>query len=171
MDEKRGSRISQAHTNDPLKDGRLPEASKTLNQQFTKARDMQREQAAKRQSPSMSFGKTVQLDGREAKIDAATRNARAQFDRAKSPQIDQRTAGQPNRPGSQMVQRDQPKPVLAPSAAMRAGSDRQSYNDRLDAERKDKAIQINQSLKARNNGAKNIELENGRNKNNDDRSR
>lgn len=36
-DEKRGSTISAAHQIDPLKSGKLPEASKNFNQQFAKA--------------------------------------------------------------------------------------------------------------------------------------
>jgi len=163
-----GPNKSHAHRTDPLKTGRLAESSQTLNQQFVKARDFQKEQSATRQSASLSHAKTIQMDEKANKLDGASRNLRTQFERAKTAQIEQKTTPISERPGSPMVQKDRPIHRPSPTGPMREGADRQSYNDRLAAER---AKTVSEAIKVRHEQQKSVDLTHGRDTHNDGRSR
>lgn len=109
------------------------------------------------------------MDQKENKLDAASRNLRSQFERAKNAQLEQKTASPTGRTDSQMIKDDKPLLRPTPTGPMREGADRQSYNDRLAAERR--ATVVRDGIKVRQEQQKSVDLTHGRDKNNDDRSR
>jgi hypothetical protein len=58
-----GARISHAHSVDSQKEGKLGEASKTLNQQFAKAAELRQEQQKQAQGPEWTGSEMVQQAG------------------------------------------------------------------------------------------------------------
>lgn len=58
-----GARISHAHSVDPLKDGKLAEASKTLEEQFAKATELRQAQHTKEQGSERTGSEMVRETG------------------------------------------------------------------------------------------------------------
>lgn len=82
---------SHAHSVEPVKEGKLSDSSRTLNDQFAKAKaaQLQKQAAAKEQpaNSNLSHARTMQMDGKENKLDRASQNMGSQFDRAKAAQL------------------------------------------------------------------------------------
>jgi hypothetical protein len=154
---------------------KLDQASRNLRAQFERAKVAQLEQKKAQPAPDMSYARTQDTEPSNDKLSQASQKLRDQFARAQAgkQQNADRQNGVPDpqtQQGSDMVRKDQPTMQPKPPQEIRNDPDRQSYNDRLAQERQ-RAAEMNEAAKARIKQQKQLELDNDRDKNNDDRGR
>lgn len=164
MSDAKQASTSHAHSVEPVKDGKLGESSKTLGDQFAKAKaaQLQKQAAAKTQpAPDMSFARTVDPVN-DNKLASASQDMRGQFERAKAAQVAKGLAEKPAMKA----------PAPAPGMHLKPGGNLQRQVDgpiqRKELSDYAKHLKgLNESAKARQAGQNQAELKNERGKDND----
>lgn len=146
MSEPKQASTSHAHGIDPVKDGTLGENSKTLNDQFAKAKaaQLQKQAAAKSApAPDMSFARSVDPVN-DNKLANASQTMRGQHERASAV-----PTAKPQ-PSNENLKGPAPSPGLhnKPGGQLQKDVDRPIHNQAM----ADYAKKLNEAAKARQAG-------------------
>lgn len=178
-DDNKNPQISFAKTVDlEYPPNKLDNASQNLREQYEKAKAAQLEQQKAQQpkdiekkSPNMSYAKTVDLEYPQNKLDKSSEDVKNQFAKAQ-------LAKQQTQNNSEMIKKQAPGMHNKPGGNLQKSTDQKDFNNDLakdDQKSKEhqRAIDLNNALykKAGYDKQNDLNLNNERNKDNDDRGR